>query len=135
MLCLSAGAVTIALALQTFTLAWTHSIEKIEWQEDWRVATDVLIIDEARIRGSGSGMEIPADAVLRDGAWHYRPAQNRLPRVTLAHSHATADWRLCTAGACQPLESLLPPEAGENPVTLFPCAAPSGPEAGPAPRR
>ena len=36
-LCLASAGVVKTLALAAFTLAWTHSIEKIEWQEDWRV--------------------------------------------------------------------------------------------------
>src|SRR5205823_3073494 len=36
-LCLVSAGVTKTLAVAAFTLAWTHSIEKIEWQEDWRV--------------------------------------------------------------------------------------------------
>ena len=39
-LCLaSAGAVKM-LSIAAFTLAWTHSIEKIEWQEDWRITPE-----------------------------------------------------------------------------------------------
>jgi hypothetical protein len=37
MLCLAAGAVTAVLAIESFTLSWIHSIEKIRWEEDWRI--------------------------------------------------------------------------------------------------
>ena len=61
-LCLAAGAASAVLALNGFTLAWTHSIEKIHWEEDWRVEGRALVITEARIRGFGAGMEPPAGA-------------------------------------------------------------------------
>jgi hypothetical protein len=37
-LCLSAGLLSTTLAANAFTLAWTHSIEKVRWEEDWRIA-------------------------------------------------------------------------------------------------
>jgi len=33
-LCLASAGVVKTLAVAAFTLAWTHSIEKTEWQED-----------------------------------------------------------------------------------------------------
>ena len=36
-LCLTAGTITAWVGVQAFTLAWMHSIEKIRWEEDWRV--------------------------------------------------------------------------------------------------
>ena len=62
-LCLAAGAITASLAIQAFTLAWAHSIEKIRWEEDWRVEENQLHLVEARIKGTGAGMEPPPDAV------------------------------------------------------------------------
>ncbi|MFX6230366.1 DUF1850 domain-containing protein, partial [Acinetobacter baumannii] len=31
-----------SLAVAAFTLSWTHSVEKVEWQEDWRVTPQGL---------------------------------------------------------------------------------------------
>ncbi|HMV06309.1 MAG TPA: DUF1850 domain-containing protein, partial [Accumulibacter sp.] len=42
MLCLTAGALSALLAADAFTLAWTHSIEHVRWEEDWRVVGDRL---------------------------------------------------------------------------------------------
>lgn len=76
-LCLGlAGAVWAQLPTADFTLAWNHTIEKIRWEEDYRVTPSGLLLGEARVKGSGAGMEIPDDAELRDGAWHY---QRRMP--------------------------------------------------------
>jgi hypothetical protein len=36
-LCLAAGALSAVLAINAFTLSWIHSIEKIRWEEDWRI--------------------------------------------------------------------------------------------------
>jgi hypothetical protein len=108
MLCLGAGAVAASLAIESFTLTWTHSIEKIRWEEDWRIAGHALVIDEARIRGSGAGMEPPAGSVLKDGVWHYRPALPPQAMLRLTHSPFTAGYTLCTASVCLPLADLLP---------------------------
>ena len=114
-LCLAAGAVTAALAVESFTLAWMHSIEKVRWEEDWRIEDKTLAITEARIRGTGAGMEPPAAAVLKDGVWHYKPAI-RLTQLRLAHSPYTAGYELCIDGNCRPLADRLP--GAENPSTI-----------------
>jgi len=100
--------VTAVLAIDAFTLTWIHSIEKIRWEEDWRIVGNELVIDEARIRGSGAGMEPPAGAVLKDGVWRYRPALPPQPVLRLTHSPHAAGYTLCTATACRPLADLLP---------------------------
>ena len=48
-----AGVVWSQLLLTDFTLAWTHSIEKIRWEEDYRVTPSGLLLGEARVKGSG----------------------------------------------------------------------------------
>jgi hypothetical protein len=115
-LCLAAGAVTAALAVESFTLAWTHSIAKTRWEEDWRIEHGMLVIAEARVRGTGAGMEPPPDAVLKDGAWHYKPAVEPLAELRLSHSPYTAGYELCIAGQCRPLAEHLP--GAENPSTI-----------------
>ena len=74
---LAAGKATV-LAASLFTLAWTHSVEKIDWQEDWRLTPSGLEIVVARVKGSGAGMEPSPDAVLKDGWWTYVPSVLRL---------------------------------------------------------
>ncbi|HTS84400.1 MAG TPA: DUF1850 domain-containing protein [Usitatibacter sp.] len=120
-ICLAAGAVHAFIAAGQFTLAWTHSIEKIRWEEDYRVAGGMLHLDEARIRGSGAGMEPPAGALLIDGVWHYRPAVRELRELRLARSTYTADYELCIPGApCKSLASWIPVDAGTTLVA--PCS-------------
>jgi hypothetical protein len=107
-LCLATTAVAVSLAVDAFTLSWTHSVERTEWREHWRIERATLVLEEARVRGSGAGMEPPEGAVLRDGWWVYR-ATRRLPALHLAASGATGSgWQLCPAnGACLDLEPWL----------------------------
>src|SRR5690606_560937 len=125
-LCLGlAGVIWAQLPVTGFTLAWQHSVEQIRWEEDDRVEPAGLRPHEARVRGSGAGMEIPEDAVLRDGSWHYRPQLAPLAQLRLARSTAerAADYQLCTAGQCRALAHWLgPPSAGQPVVELWSCA-------------
>ena len=118
-LCVLAGATkTATLAAAAFTLAWTHSVEKTEWQEDWRLTPAGLHLVEARVKGSGAGIDPPAEAVLKDGWWTYAPAVPPVPRLALAASGATVSgWSLCAEGSCLTLGA----EAGET-LVIEPCA-------------
>jgi hypothetical protein len=120
-LCLAAATLVVTLPVQSFTLAWTHSIEKIRWEEDYRIADTRLELVEARIRGSGAGMEPPEGAVLKDGVWHYKPALLALPVVRITRSPYTADYTLCWQGSCHPLAELLGPADAVSTVDLSSC--------------
>jgi hypothetical protein len=116
-LCIVVGAKTVMLAAAAFTLSWTHSVEKTSWQEDWRLGASGLELVEARIKGSGAGMEPPADAVLANGWWTYRPALPPQPSLNLAASGATSGgWTLCVADLCMELGAA----PGEG-VVIAPC--------------
>jgi hypothetical protein len=120
-----AVAQTLVAVLPTavFTLSWTHSVEKTEWWEAWRIENGRLRSVEAAISGSGAGMEPPAGAVLMNGAWRYVPATSPTARLRLAHSQLGGDYRLCWEGVCRPLTSLLPACTSE-PIELYPCHDP-----------
>lgn len=125
-LCLAATAVAISLGVDAFTLAWTHSVERTEWRESWRVQGRALVLEEARVRGSGAGMEPPDGSMLRDGWWIYHAALE-VPSLRLAVSGATGrGWQFCADGRCSDLESDLrlggqAPEAIE--ISANPAAA------------
>lgn len=121
-LCLAAGAIAATLAVDAFTLAWTHSIEKIRWEEDWRVENALLVATEARIRGTGAGMEPPAGAVIENGVWRYRPALSPQEALRLTHSPHTAGYELCIAGRCAPLAKHLPGIGTDVVIELKPCS-------------
>lgn len=123
LLCLASAALAMGLTLpdDRFTLRWTHSVERTEWVEHWRTDAHTLVLQEARVRGSGAGMEPPDGSVWRDGWWVYQ-ADRRLPALRLAASGATVGgWQLCTtAGGCADLEATLT-LAGQRPelVTVW----------------
>lgn len=116
-----AGGLLAATLGDSFTLAWTHSVEKIEWQEDWRLADGRLALTAARVKGSGAGMEPPPGAILADGAWHYTPAVAPLAELRLARSGAVADYRLCRDGHCRTLGELMPTARAAEDAVLRPC--------------
>jgi len=121
MLCLSAGAIAVALALEAFTLTWVHSAQKSDIQEDWRVEAAGLRVIETRIKGSAAGYDPPPDAVLADGWWRYDPRLPLLPEVKLARSSAIADWQLCADGRCKPISGYLPGAEPGTPLAMRPC--------------
>ena len=125
--CFAAGALAAMLPLSHFTLAWNHSIEKVRWEEDWRVVAGKLVIDEARIVGTGAGMEPPADAKLVNGVWHYKPNVAPLSHVNLAHSPFTAGYEVCAAERCTPLAQLLPKLPAIGVVEMRACEPASKP--------
>jgi hypothetical protein len=120
-LCLVAG-LLVAQFGEEITLRWTHSIEKIVWEEDYRLQENRLVISAARIRGTGAGMEPPPGAVLRDGAWHYVPDLPPLPRVELRHSSHVPPYVICATAVCRPISEWLPDLPAEATLVLAPCA-------------
>lgn len=121
MSCLLAGTLALTLAGPGFTLAWTHSVERVEWRETWVIEGPSLRLVAAAVKGSGAGMEAGAGARLQDGWWVWRPDVAPLPEVRLAASGATGGgWRICdVAASCH--------EIGRTPaapLVLRPCPAP-----------
>jgi hypothetical protein len=119
-LCLLLGGKQILYATAAFTLAWTHSVEKTRWEEDWRITPQGLELVEARIEGSGAGMEPPADARFDGRFWHYHPRLAPQPQIVLAQSGATGGaWQICFDGTCRDL----PEPAPDDPSSawLTPC--------------
>jgi hypothetical protein len=121
-ICLAAGALVAVLPVSQFTLAWTHSIEKIRWEEDYRVVGTRLVLEEARIRGSGAGMEPPAGARLENGVWHYKPALPALEKLRITQSPYAAGYEICAEGACRRLATVMPGLPPIGVVELRPCA-------------
>lgn len=132
----------VVLRARTVTLAWTHSIERVRWEESYTLLapTDTgqrcapardgtLCPLWARVRGSGAGMEPAPDAVWRDGGYEWSPPPAALPALRLMHSAYTADYTLCLDGRCRPLREWAGPvpsgasasDAGV--VRLRPCRA------------
>ncbi len=119
----AAGTAPVFVPLQRFTLAWTHSIEKTRWEEDYAVLPStppLLLARDARIKGSGAGMEPPAHARLRGGWFEYLPTERLPAGLRLSRSAFVPDYELCTPGQCRPLSHWLPSDGA---VTLaYACA-------------
>lgn len=122
-LCLGlAGVVWTQLPISSFTLAWTHTIEKIRWEEDYRVTEQGLLLGEARLRGNGAGMEIPEDARLSNGSWHYRRQLPPLQPLSLGRTPEAGDYQLCFEGQCHVMGQWVgPPSAIQPAVELWAC--------------
>jgi hypothetical protein len=120
-LCLASAGVVKALSLAAFTLVWTHSIEKVEWQEDWRITARGLELVQARVKGSGAGMEPPPEARLVEGWFRWRPNHPPMPEVILGNSGAAGEWRLCADGKCRTLSDILGRPVGVNATAMRVC--------------
>lgn len=127
MICLLAAGVLLPLGTQAMTLRWTHSVEKIAWEEDWVDMPAGLSMTATRVRGSGAGMEPAPDAHLVNGAWAWVPHVAPLREIILRRSEATADWSVCLHGACKPMSVYVGPQA--DPVMLTSCASGTGVDA------
>ena len=123
-LCLVSSGVAKALQLAAFTLVWTHSIEKTEWQEDWRVTPGGLVLVEARVKGSGAGMEPPPEARLVNGWFQWQVKRPPQPELVLGNSGAAGEWRLCNGGQCRTLSDVFGHPIGANVTTLSACDQP-----------
>ncbi|WP_099867771.1 DUF1850 domain-containing protein [Pararhizobium haloflavum] len=108
MLCLDASGRTVALAIEAFTLIWSHSVEKTEWREDWRVGEKGLSIVQASVEGTGAGMEIPEGARREGNAWVYVPDMAPLEEVRFADAGLGSDWTICWNEQCHRMNSVIP---------------------------
>ena len=106
-LCIAAAGLAVEIAVSTFTLAWTHTVEKTEWQEDWRIEGGRLVLVEARVQGSGAGMEPAAEARLVGVFYTWRPDVPPLREIVLRRAPEADDWRLCAGDRCAPLAEWL----------------------------
>ena len=120
-LCLASAGVVKSLALVAFTLAWTHSVEKIEWQEDWRVSGAGLELAQARVKGSGAGMEPPPEARLVNGWFQWQPHRPPMPEVVLGNSGVAGEWRICSDGHCRTLSEIFGHTIGAAAITMRAC--------------
>ena len=120
-LCLASVGVVKTLSIAAFTLVWTHSVEKTDWQEDWRITPLGLELVQARVKGSGAGMEPPAEARLVDGWFQWQPQRAPMPEVVLGNSGAAGEWRLCSDGHCRTLSEIFGHPIGVNVIKMSAC--------------
>ncbi len=130
-LCLTLGGTgdpVVFVPGESFTLAWTHSIERQRWEEDYAVragkkpGSATLHATQARIRGSGAGMDPPPDAWLENGWYHYRPTEPTPAVLRLSRSAFVPDYELCPAGqGCRAMSDWLLSDGGIT--VLYACTA------------
>lgn len=125
-LCLATPAMALSLAVQSFTLSWTHSVERTEWREQWQVQGHNLSLVEARVRGSGAGMDPAEGAILKEGWWVWPGRIAPQPALRLAVSGATGSgWTWCARGfGCHDLERWLA-RRGKPPALIEISASPA----------
>lgn len=100
-LCIAIAATVLTIPATAFSLSWVHSVEKVEWREEWAVTRAGLELRQARVKGSGAGMEPGEGAVLDDGWWRWTPSLAPIPELRLASSGKTpGGWTLCHSGGC-----------------------------------
>ena len=116
---LIAGALRATLPGNEFTLVWQHSVQKTQWVERYRIADGALVITEARVQGSGAGMEPASNAQFEDGWWVWTPTTPPLRTLEISESSFAADYELCTRERCAPLREWTRSDA--SPVTLRAC--------------
>lgn len=98
--CLIVAGQTIMAA--AFSLSWTHSVERTRWEESWHVKSDGMQIFEARVKGSGAGIDPPDGSVLKNDWWTFHPKLPSQKRLVLASSGATGGgWKFCTESGCK----------------------------------
>jgi hypothetical protein len=127
--CFASAGVVKALSVAAFMLSWTHSVEKIEWQEDWVIAPQGLEVVAARVKGSGAGMEPPPEARLVNGWFQWTPKPLFLHQVALGNSGVAGEWRLCTQGSCRTLSDILGHPVGANVTIMSICDKAEGTDA------
>ena len=120
LICVAAGQFAVAMYAPRFTLSWEHAVETVEWRETWKVRTKTMLPVEARIKGSGAGMEPPRHAVPKDGWMVYAPKAEPQSQLVLSDNGFAKPVRLCLPKeSCRPLRAFLPREAPRDaPVTI-----------------
>lgn len=94
---LIAGKTAACLAGVLFSLSWTHSVEKTQWIEHWRLQDQQLSLEKTRVKGSGAGIDPAPHARLVNGWYEWSPLEAfTVPSIALANSQRTPDnWLLC----------------------------------------
>ena len=121
-LCVTLVGKTITIAATIFSLSWTHSVEKTQWQEDWAVVDKELVLQRARVKGSGAGMDPGDGSALEAGWWVWNPVLPPVKELNLASSGETiSGWKLChgSVGTCIEFT-----ESGSEPIRVEACELP-----------
>jgi len=115
-----AGIVRSTLTTSEFTLAWDHSVQKTRWEEHYRIDDGALVLVEARVQGSGAGMDPPSGAHYDRGAWTWEP-NTRHAELRLTRSAFAGDYAICDDRRCASMSDLAGPAGDGTVVTVRAC--------------
>lgn len=121
---LAASSVVLLRLPDRITIAWEHTVEKVRWEEDYERQDSRLVLTEARVRGTGAGMDIPDDAVFSNGVWRYRPALSSLEQITLSNGLLPLGYDVCVNARCTRLRELIGDE--DRRLTISACRPSDG---------
>ena len=116
-----AGVIRSTLPTSEFTLAWDHSVQKTRWEERYRIDGGALVLVEARVQGSGAGMEPPPDARYDHGTWTWQP-NTRHTELRLTQSSFAGDYTICDGGHCTGMSELTGAADDGTIVTVRACS-------------
>jgi hypothetical protein len=85
------------------------------------VSGEGLELAQARVKGSGAGMEPPPEARLVDGWFQWQPDRPPMPELVLGNSSVAGEWRICNDGRCRTLSEILGRPIGADVITMRAC--------------
>lgn len=118
--CLTSADRQIVMQSGEFQLRWTHSIEKTVWTESWRVSSGELHLEWASVKTSGAGMEIPENAVYRDGVYHYT-VERSVSELRLLQTGSQPPYQVCIMNECKSVELWLNAPSLKGEIVIAPC--------------
>ena len=62
-LCIASAGSIMTLLAGSFSLSWTHSVEKTTWMERWQVEGDRLALVWASVEGSGDKIPMRSETL------------------------------------------------------------------------
>ena len=120
------GSATVVESSSISALTTSVGVEFVQHQELQAFAVihhPAIHLVEARVLGSGAGMEAPAGSRFERGVWHYDPHVAPLQVLRLTHSIYTAGYEICHDGACQALAESAPRATNGDVIALSACPA------------
>lgn len=98
---------------ETFTLRFTHSVERTEVDEVFRAEGDSILVDSSIYRSFGAGLpdQPPPGAkmTLKDGKLIISHIDQRLPFIDVRIGQVIANHQLIYRGKSYPLKEIAPP--------------------------
>ncbi|ALX50247.1 DUF1850 domain-containing protein [Lentibacillus amyloliquefaciens] len=80
---------------RSFSIQWTHSVEKEDWIEYFNIRDDVLYLESTKFKTFGAGVPSQTEhsAVLEDG-WVHMDIERKIGEALVVRSHQLNDYQL-----------------------------------------